>query len=115
MVRGYVAGDIDLDGDIFDLLELAFDGLRPRVAPAGIAKLVRATGRDGLEPLPPPPEEARVSGRRRSARRDAGAIAHHYDVSNESYEHVGRAHMPEYNRVIFDDLAPSTTASVGAR
>lgn len=88
VVRGYVAGDIDLDGDIFELLELAFDGLRPRVAPSDMARLVSAAGRDGLKPLPPPPEEARVSGRRHSARRDAGAIAHHYDVSNEFYELV---------------------------
>jgi cyclopropane-fatty-acyl-phospholipid synthase len=45
-------------------------------------------GVDGLRPLPPPPEEARLRGRRHSKSRDAQAIAHHYDVSNRFYELV---------------------------
>jgi cyclopropane-fatty-acyl-phospholipid synthase len=39
-------------------------------------------------PLPPPPEEARLRGRRHSKERDAAAVAHHYDVSNEFYRLV---------------------------
>jgi cyclopropane-fatty-acyl-phospholipid synthase len=39
-------------------------------------------------PPQPPPEEVRLSGRRHSKGRDAAAIAHHYDVSNEFYELV---------------------------
>ncbi len=41
-----------------------------------------------LRRLPPPPEEARLRGRRHSPERDAAAIAHHYDVSNRFYELV---------------------------
>ena len=52
---------------------------------AAAAKLI---GLEGLKPLPPPPEEARLRGRRHSKGRDAAAIAHHYDVSNEFYELV---------------------------
>src|ERR1039458_5484519 len=42
---------------------------------------------------PPPPQEVRVnrrwlSGRRHSQSRDASAISHHYDVSNQFYEWV---------------------------
>ena len=42
----------------------------------------------GLKPLPPPPEEARLHGRRHSRERDAAAISHHYDVSNDFYRIV---------------------------
>ncbi len=44
----------------------------------------RATGALG-RPLAPPPEEARLRGPLHSRRRDAQAIAHHYDVSNDFY------------------------------
>src|SRR6266568_2760629 len=36
-------------------------------------------------PPRPPVEEAKLSGRRHSVRRDADAIAHHYDVGNDFY------------------------------
>ncbi len=55
-------------------------------------------GLRSLRPLPPPPEEARLRGRRHSKARDASAIAHHYDVSNEFYRIV---------------LGPSMTYSCG--
>ena len=47
----------------------------------GAARSLGALGR----PLPPPPEEARLRGRRHSKARDAAAISHHYDVSNDFY------------------------------
>jgi len=49
---------------------------------------VRLAGAAGLRPLPRPSEEARLRGRRHSKSRDAAAIAHHYDVSNEFYRLV---------------------------
>jgi cyclopropane-fatty-acyl-phospholipid synthase len=91
--RAYVAGDIDIDGDVFDVL-----GLRDRLAtPTEDASL--DLGRDRWvkllqaarqlhafgRPLPAPPEEARLRGRKHSKARDADAIAHHYDVSNDFY------------------------------
>ncbi|MEO8264956.1 MAG: cyclopropane-fatty-acyl-phospholipid synthase family protein [Ilumatobacteraceae bacterium] len=92
--RAYVSGDIDVDGDLFDVV-VAFRDANPevesaarawRVLPAAViaAKRVGALGR----PLPPPPEEARLSGWRHSLRRDANAIGHHYDVGNNFYELV---------------------------
>ena len=38
-----------------------------------------------VRPLPPPPEEARLRGPLHSKARDAAAIAHHYDLSNDFY------------------------------
>src|SRR5918996_5991408 len=86
--RAYVAGELDVEGDIFDALTLR-DALAPpevdtdldlgftdRLRMVRVAAAVGALGR----PLPPPPQEARLKGRRHSRGRDADAIAHHYDV-----------------------------------
>ncbi len=87
--RAYVVGDIDLEGDIF----LALTALRARlprirIGPSQALALGSLVGLDGLRPLPPPPEEAHLTGRRHSRERDAAAISHHYDVSNRFYELV---------------------------
>jgi cyclopropane-fatty-acyl-phospholipid synthase len=90
--RGYVAGDIELEGDIFDTV-VALRDAKPhgeiaawKLLPTAIAaaKRVGALGK----PVEPPPEEARLSGWRHSVRRDSRAITHHYDVGNEFYRLV---------------------------
>jgi cyclopropane-fatty-acyl-phospholipid synthase len=90
--RAYVAGDIELEGDIIAMLT-ALQSVAPRdlrvglrAVPAAFGAAVRA-GALGL-PLPAPPEEARVAGLRHSLRRDTRAIRHHYDVGNDFYELV---------------------------
>ncbi len=90
MSRAYVAGDLEVVGDIYAVLALQerLTGLRPgRGQLADLARLLRVPGAVG-RPLPPPPEEARLKGRRHSRRRDASAVTHHYDVSNEFYRLV---------------------------
>src|SRR3954468_10810440 len=86
--RAYVAGEIDIEGDIFTVLALQdwLDDLR--VTPGQIAAGLRILGWRGLTPLPPPAEEARLHGRRHTKERDAAVIAHHYDVSNDFYRLV---------------------------
>ncbi|HWW55203.1 MAG TPA: cyclopropane-fatty-acyl-phospholipid synthase family protein [Acidimicrobiales bacterium] len=94
--RAYVAGELDVEGDVYaalsireavadeaDHLEL---GLKPtdRVKVIGAARRVGALGR----PLPPPSEESRLGGRMHTRERDAAAVAHHYDVSNDFYRLV---------------------------
>jgi len=86
--RAYVAGELDVEGDIFEALALREQLPDVKVTPREWLALARAVGVDGLRPLPPPPEEARVRGRRHSKERDAEAIAHHYDVSNDFYRLV---------------------------
>lgn len=88
--RAYVAGDLDLEGDLWKALELG-EGWKPRFSAREIAHLVKAARRLGVlkfERMDPPPEEIRLTGRRHSKERDAAAVAHHYDVSNEFYEIV---------------------------
>jgi cyclopropane-fatty-acyl-phospholipid synthase len=96
MARAYVMGDIQVTGihpgDPYALL-WALEQIRwRRPAPRTLAKIVRALGIQRLIPPPPPPQEAlpdwrrALEGLRHSRIRDAGAIQHHYDVSNTFYE-----------------------------
>jgi cyclopropane-fatty-acyl-phospholipid synthase len=86
--RAYVAGELEVDGDIFDVMAVANHIEELHLGPRQIAAAARLVGWKGLKPLAPPPEEARLHGRRHSRERDAAAIAHHYDVSNEFYRMV---------------------------
>jgi cyclopropane-fatty-acyl-phospholipid synthase len=114
LARAYVAGDLDVEGDIFAVLDLHRRLPGVRLGPARVAALARHVGVDGLRPLPPPPEEARLRGRRHSKERDAAAIAHHYDVSNEFYELVLGPSMT-YSCAVFDDPARTLEAAQGAK
>jgi cyclopropane-fatty-acyl-phospholipid synthase len=89
--RAWVAGDLDLDGDLERALRLGerFRGLRLGLGDR-IASL-RAVARAGALALrrpQPPSSEARIGGRLHSLRRDRAAVRHHYDVSNEFYRLV---------------------------
>jgi len=87
--RAYVAGDLDLQGDIYAALEALRVRLpRVRLTPTAWLEVARLAGVDLARPLPPPREEARLRGVRHSRPRDRQAIAHHYDVSNRFYEIV---------------------------
>ncbi|MGV3758812.1 MAG: class I SAM-dependent methyltransferase [Actinomycetota bacterium] len=94
LARAYVAGDLDIDGDILRSLEVLRDApvrtagrLEGARTAARVVKAARAVGALGRPPEAPP-EEARPRGRRHSKARDAEAISHHYDVGNEFYELV---------------------------
>ena len=94
MGRAYVAGELDVEGDLYSALA-ALDDRMPDVrafGPRQWAEVLRLAGssvlRTGFGALPVPPEEAHLSGVRHSKERDAAAIAHHYDVSNAFYRIV---------------------------
>src|SRR6478672_6850943 len=86
--RAYVAGDLDLDGDIVDglgALEISPPrGVRKAMILREAWRVAQALHLVGPPPAPPP-EEAHVHGLRHSMVRDAQAISHHYDVGNEFY------------------------------
>jgi cyclopropane-fatty-acyl-phospholipid synthase len=94
MGRAYVAGELDVVGDLYSALAALADRM-PDVrafGPRQWAEVLRLAGssvlRTGFAALPVPPEEAHLSGVRHSKERDAAAIAHHYDVSNAFYRIV---------------------------
>ena len=99
MARAYVAGDLGLHGvhpgDPYRLLKALADELHfRRPPPRVLANIVRSIGIEHLVPIAPPPQESlprwrRIAeGLRHSRSRDADAIEHHYDVSNDFYEWV---------------------------
>jgi cyclopropane-fatty-acyl-phospholipid synthase len=99
VARAYVAGEIDLEDDVFATFaalrrdgRLARNGPLPRVTwQERLALLATAARLGAIGPEPAPPaEEADLGrvGRRHSRTRDAAAIAHHYDVGNDFYELV---------------------------
>jgi cyclopropane-fatty-acyl-phospholipid synthase len=99
MARAYVSGDLEMKGvhlgDPYELLRTLSKDLDFKRPPTRVlAQIVRSIGLERLRPIAPPPQEAipkwrRIAeGLRHSKIRDAGAIHHHYDVSNAFYERV---------------------------
>jgi cyclopropane-fatty-acyl-phospholipid synthase len=92
LARAYVAGDLDVEGDVEDGFHLVWAAARDRGAPVKVSARARLDalrdairlGAIGLRP-PRPAPEARPVGRLHSRRRDRAAIAHHYDLSNDFY------------------------------
>ena len=103
LARAYVAGDIDFEGDIFAALEVRqpLRG-RPHRLARGARHPAHRSGPSVLRPLPPPPEEMKPRGRLHSISRDATAVSHHYDVSNEFYELLLGPTMT-YSCAVWDD------------
>jgi cyclopropane-fatty-acyl-phospholipid synthase len=85
--RAYVSGELEVD-DIEEVIRVLDSWQPPSLESADKRALmlgaVRATGL--TLPPPRPQAELRPSGRRHSKERDARAVRHHYDVSNEFFE-----------------------------
>ncbi len=96
LARAYVSGDLDVDGDIFALLdvpELVTRLGENRLSTLPLRSIVRAAGTFaglgavGPPPSPPPAIEMRSKrGKRHSRSRDSATVSHHYDVGNRFYE-----------------------------
>jgi cyclopropane-fatty-acyl-phospholipid synthase len=92
LARAFVMGDLAFEGDLFDMLAKLHSASPAdlRVGsrmPWHALKTARRLGVLG-GPLPHPPEEATPRGRLHSRGRDAQAVQHHYDVSNDFYAMV---------------------------
>ncbi|MFJ7130280.1 class I SAM-dependent methyltransferase [Streptomyces sp. NPDC098101] len=96
-VRAWVAGELDVEGDLYEVLDrvsglLWERGDSPGLLAAARDPRLRAAARELLRlagPVPPPrPPAEEVRGRsgvRHTRRRDRQAIGHHYDVGNDFY------------------------------
>ncbi|MEU8698442.1 cyclopropane-fatty-acyl-phospholipid synthase family protein [Streptomyces sp. NPDC048680] len=101
LARAWVAGELDIEGDLYEALDLVAGLIWDRGADAKDSvhpvrdPKVRAAAKGLLQlagpwpPPPPPPEEVRRrTGALHTKRRDKEAISHHYDVGNDFYELV---------------------------
>lgn len=89
LARAYVAGYLDVDGDIYTALGLLAGERIAHLSWAERISILRRLGPMVLRPVPPPPQERRPGlwwGLRHSLKRDSRAVSHHYDVSNRFYE-----------------------------
>ncbi|MFI6769901.1 class I SAM-dependent methyltransferase [Streptomyces sp. NPDC050355] len=103
LARAWVAGDIDVDGDLYKALDLLAgmiwerDDDAPKPQRAAVLRAlarpeIRSAARELLAlagaPVPPTPPAEEVRRRRgplHTLRRDKEAISHHYDVGNDFY------------------------------
>jgi len=112
--RAYVAGALDVEGDTFAVLALRDRlsglhlGLRERL------RLARMVGPGAFRSPDLPPEEIRLKGTRHSRARDAAAIAHHYDLSNDFYALVLGPSMT-YSCAVFESPVHSLEQAQAAK
>lgn len=97
LARAYITGELTIEGDLEQALVSLFDAVNPAhpdsrpltprrlltTAPRALPDVAALWGL-ALPPRPPA-VEAHPRGRRHSRSRDAAAIRHHYDVSNDFY------------------------------
>lgn len=89
--RAFVAGEIDFEGDIFELIKTLRPSQRAlRKSIRELPSVVRAARKFDVAHLPPSPpkEEVRAHIWQHSKNRDAQSISHHYDVGNPFYRLV---------------------------
>ncbi|WP_250399363.1 SAM-dependent methyltransferase [Streptomyces cellostaticus] len=100
LARAWVSGDLDIEGDLYAVLEVMAgpvwergedarglaEALRDPEVRAAVRELLRLAG----PPIPPAPPREEVRRRRHLHTRhsDRRAISHHYDVGNDFYELV---------------------------
>jgi len=85
LARAYVSGELQVHGDLHEALRRLWEVNDGNVPWAERLLVLRSAGLRALRPIEPPPQEARMRGRRHSKRRSAVAASHHYDVSNRFY------------------------------
>lgn len=103
--RAYVSGELDVD-DLDAVLALLRDWQPPALDGATKRRLLMAAVRAVGLTRPPrrPSSELRPRGRRHSVERDARAVRHHYDVSNEFFK-LFLGDSMTYSCAVFEDPA----------
>ncbi|GAA2265996.1 cyclopropane-fatty-acyl-phospholipid synthase family protein [Streptomyces amakusaensis] len=91
LAEAYIAGDLDVEGDLADALSQAGRSVRgrPGARPGPTGRAAATALAVGLGVIGPPPKRpdgrARLTGSPHSVARDRAGISHHYDLSNDFY------------------------------
>jgi len=92
LARAYVSGELEIDGDPYDLLKLVWSDHIGQLSWRERLSILTSVDPKAFRWVDPPDEEYGArrlkQGMRHSKGRDAAAISHHYDVSNLFYEWV---------------------------
>lgn len=102
--EAYVYDDVDIEGDIFSVLDFGFEfveGDVPNATKVKLLKLVRKLPRQNRRSKAARP---RKQGRLHSLRRDRSVIQYHYDVGNDFYRQFLDEQMV-YSSAYFLDLS----------
>jgi cyclopropane-fatty-acyl-phospholipid synthase len=113
--RAYVSGELEVD-DLDAVMRVVGEWKPPRLDRRARGRLmlaaVRASGL--IRPPAPPATELRLKGTRHSKARDARAVRHHYDLSNEFFSLFLDRSMT-YSCAIFSGGADSLEAAQEAK
>jgi cyclopropane-fatty-acyl-phospholipid synthase len=106
--RAYVSGELEVD-DLDAVLAVLREWQPPSIDAATQCRLLLAAVRAAgvMRPPRPPAVELRPRGKRHSIERDARAVRHHYDVSNEFFE-LFLGESMTYSCAIFEDPSSAT-------
>ena len=88
LARAYVNGDLDIVGDAYTTLSRLYPMELTHLTLGDKAALAKNFAPYALKRPKPPTLERALKGSRHSKRRDAEAIQHHYDVSNNFYRWI---------------------------
>jgi len=83
--EAYVYDDVDIEGDIFSVLDFALSIHDTPPSPSTAIRLYRLLRQLPNEPHGSRSQRPRLSGARHSLRRDRAAISRHYDTGNEFF------------------------------
>ncbi len=85
--EAYVFNDVDIEGDIFSMLEFAngLDAIKPGWRALQILRLARRLPNEPADADERPQRRPRLSGRLHSIGRDRQAVTYHYDTGNEFF------------------------------
>ncbi|GHE10937.1 SAM-dependent methyltransferase [Klenkia taihuensis] len=120
LARAYVAGEIDVEGDLAEGLSRVWSLVRERPpALPGVRdqlRWARTAVRLGIVGRRPaaPPEEAVLSGEKHTTDRDSDAISYHYDQSNDVYQALLDEHMAYSCAYFREDPATDPGAADGS-
>lgn len=110
LARAFIAGNLDIEGDITKLMGLRFSASTLARDPIGTLAIVREAGLRNLLARRTVQTEANPTGRRHSSRRDRAAVDYHYEAPTPFFELLLGPSMA-YTCAVFNDPAQDLTSA----